>query len=757
MAEPTNGSTKKKDLVIVESPAKAKTINKYLGPNYVVKASVGHVRDLPRKGMGVDLETFVPDYEIIEGKGKVVTELKKLAKDAETVWLATDLDREGEAIAWHIKEALKLKDDRVKRVIFNAITKAEIDKAFAKPGVIDIDRVNAQQARRILDRVVGFEISPVLWRKVARGLSAGRVQSVAVRLVVDREREIEAFVPDEYWKIGGVFTADFVPGLREAWREFLTSGEARAAPAKKEQQKWLGGRGAFAADLVEFGGSKFEATDAEAARTTAEALGLKVEKVEETDNPDGKGPAKTLRAVVGTLGETPDFAVSKIEKKRTRSRPPGPFITSTMQQAASSRLGFGASRAMRVAQTLYEGGHITYMRTDSTNLSADAVKMARTFIQNNFGDRYLPEKPVVYASRNKSAQEAHEAIRPTDAAATPRNMEKNLGPDEAKLYRLIYERFVACQMTPAEFDQTAVSIAADTPGGRAVFRATGRKLVFDGFMRVSGVTSDDQLLPDLAEEQAVHAVDVMPSQHFTSPPPRFTEASLVKELESLGIGRPSTYAAIIDTIQKREYVLQQNRAFYATLLGKVVTDKLMQAFPDIMDVGFTAKMEDELDGIEDHTTDWTKLLKDFYGPFHAGIGEALEKLEHAGGMASPYVDEETGAKLVYRIGKNGFFLAAEDREVNVTKPVDAFGKPTVREESGFNCPKSGDPMIRRKGRFGEFLGCSGYPECQVIMPVGKDGEPMPPKVEPVETTIPVRQVRQPHAAPRFEARAVPGV
>ena len=734
MPETTAGK-KGKDLVIVESPAKAKTINKYLGPNYVVRASVGHVRDLPKKGMGVDLETFIPEYEIIEGKGKVITELKKLAKDAGTVWLATDLDREGEAIAWHIKEALKLKDDRVKRVIFNAITKAEIDKAFQNAGVLNMDRVNAQQARRILDRVVGFEISPVLWRKVARGLSAGRVQSVSVRLVVEREREIEAFVPDEYWKIGGIFSPKDDAALREAWGKYLADAgdEGRT---KKDQQVWLGDHAAFSADLVEWAGSKFEATSAEQTRAVAEALGFVVEKVAEVENPGGKGPAATTKTLIGRLGETPPFSIDKIEKKRTKSRPSAPFITSTMQQAASSRVGFGASRAMRVAQTLYEAGHITYMRTDSTNLSAEAVKMARMFIQNTFGDRYLPDSPNVYTSRNKNAQEAHEAIRPTDVVLTPERAKKDLGPDEHKLYKLIYERFLACQMTPAEFDQTAISIVAETSAGRAVFRATGRKLVFDGFMRVSGVSSEDQLLPDLAEKQPVFAVNVQPGQHFTSPPPRYTEASLVKELEARGIGRPSTYASIIDTIQKREYVLQMDRRFYATLLGKVVTDKLMQAFPQIMDIGFTADMEDKLDGIEDHKTDWIELLKDFYGPFHDGIGAALENLEHAGGAPSPYIDEETGAKLVYRIGKNGFFLAAEDREINVTKPVDAFGVPTVRETSEFNCPLSGDPMIRRKGRFGEFLGCSGYPDCQFIVALDKKtGEPVAPKVEPIETTI----------------------
>ncbi len=497
-----------------------------------------------------------------------------------------------------------------------------------------------------------------------------------------------------------------------------------------------GEQGAFAADLVEWKGSKFEVDNAEQAREVAEALGLAVETVAVTENPDGKGPAASLKQIVGRLGPTPAFSVESIETKRTRSKPPGPFITSTLQQAASSRLSFGASRTMRVAQSLYEAGHITYMRTDSANLSPQAIEMARTFVAKHFGDRYLPEKPNHFASRNKNAQEAHEAIRPTDVVASPKNLEGKLGPDEAKVYRLIYERYLACQMTPAEFDQTTVRIKSDTPAGTAIFRAGGRKLVFDGFMRVSGVTSDDQLLPELAENMPMFPADIRPQQHFTSPPARFTEASLVKELESLGIGRPSTYASIIDTIQKREYVINQNRSFFATLLGKVVTDKLIQAFPEIMDVGFTAGMEDKLDGIEDHKTDWIALLKDFYGPFHAGIGEALENLEHAGGMASPYVDEETGAKLVYRIGKNGFFLAAEDREIKVTKPVDAFGKPTLREESEFDCPKSGDPMIKRKGRFGTFLGCSGYPECQLIVPMDKNDEPLPPKIEPIETTIP---------------------
>ena len=730
----TSEGPKGKDLVIVESPAKAKTINKYLGPGFVVKASMGHVRDLPKKGMGVDLETFEPAYEIIEGRGKVITDLKKLARDAGTVWIATDLDREGEAIAWHLKEALKLPDDRVKRVIFNAITKAEIEKAFQQAGTINQDRVNAQQARRILDRVVGFEISPVLWRKVARGLSAGRVQSVAVRLIVEREREIEAFTPEEYWKIAAVFSTTDDSALRAAWHRWL--GDAgEDGRTKKDQQHWLAGHEAFAAELFEFGGEKWESIGADAARRAAEALGLVIERVDEAEDPEGKGPERHRRTLIGRLGAAPNFIVEKVEKKRTKSRPPGPFITSTLQQAASSRLGFGAGRTMRIAQTLYEAGHITYMRTDSTHISGEALTDARRFIKTSFGDRYLPDSPNTYVSSNKGAQEAHEAIRPTDVDAAPDRMRHELGADDQKLYKLIWERFVACQMTPAEFDQKAISIAAPTKEGKALFRATGRRLVFDGFMRVAGISSEDQLLPELRENDPVFAVDIQPTQHFTSPPPRFTEASLVKALEELGIGRPSTYASIIDTIQKREYVLQMDRRFYATLLGKVVTDKLIQAFPEIMDVGFTAEMEGKLDAIEDRAVDWVKLLKDFYGPFHEGIGAALEKLEHAGGMPSPYVDEETGAKLVYRIGKNGFFLAAEDRSINLTKPVDAFGKPTVMQVSQYNCPLSGHPMIRRKGRFGEFMGCSGYPECQFIVPLDKQGEPLPPKAEPIETAI----------------------
>ncbi|HEX4795274.1 MAG TPA: type I DNA topoisomerase [Humisphaera sp.] len=736
-----------KNLVIVESPAKAKTINKYLGDNYVVKASMGHVRDLPSKGMGVDLVTFVPEYEIIEKKDKLISELKKLAKQSENVYLATDLDREGEAIAWHLKEALGIPDEKVRRVIFNAITKAEIQKAFRSPLAIDIDRVNAQQARRILDRIVGYEISPLLWRKVARGLSAGRVQSVTVRLVVEKEREIEAFIPAEYWHIHGIFAApsDGATGcktLSAQWHDFLTN-TGNGERTKIEREKWLADHGAFTAELVELAGKKFEATNKDDARKAAELLGFVIDKVNTTEDAEAKGSAKNLTSFVGRLGSCPNFAVRSIEKKRTSRRPSGPFITSSLQQDASTRLGFGAQRTMKIAQGLYESGYITYMRTDSTNLSAEALNMVRSYIPKEFGKEYLPEQPNTYASSNKSAQEAHEAIRPTDVTLSPQAAREKLSGDESRLYDLIWRRFVACQMPPAQFDQTTVTLAAKTNTGDALFRASGRKLVFDGFMKVAGVSSEDQLLPELHEAQNVWPIDINPSQHFTQPPARYTEASLVKAMEQLGIGRPSTYASTIQTIQDREYVQQQDRRFFATLLGKVVTDKLIQAFPKIMDVQFTAGMEGQLDEIEEHHLDWIKLLRDFYIPFHEIVAGALGKIEHAGGAVSPYDCPKCGKKLLYRISKNGFFLACSDAECKTTQPVDPQGRPTLREVSEYKCPVCGRDMIKRRGRFGEFLGCSGYaeknekgePSCATIINLDKEGKPLPPKAPPIKTTV----------------------
>ena len=735
-----------KHLVIVESPAKAKTINKYLGDGYVVRASMGHVRDLPSKGMGVDLETFEPSYEVLADRNKIITELKKLAKTAVDVYLATDLDREGEAIAWHLKEALKIPDDRVRRVIFNAITKAEIQKAFQKPHQLDINRVNAQQARRILDRIVGYEISPLLWRKVARGLSAGRVQSVAVRLIVEREREIGAFVPNEYWSIGAIFSAaeNETAGrkLADAWSDFLTN-TGNGERTKPEKQKWLSDHRAFVAELFEVAGQRLENMTQDRARELAQAAGLVITKDQTTEDPEGKGPAKHLVSISGRLGQLPQYAVKSVERKRSTSRPPAPFITSTLQQSASSRLAMGAQRTMRLAQTLYESGHITYMRTDSTNLSGDALGMVRNYISKTFGPDYLPEKPNFYSSSNKSAQEAHEAIRPTDTSFSPQVAAGKLSTDELKVYTLIWNRFVACQMPPAEFDQTTVLISAQTTVGEAVFKATGRKLVFDGFMKVLGIASEDQLLPELPERKPVYPVEITPTQHFTQPPPRFTEASLVKELERLGIGRPSTYASIISTIQDRKYVEQMDRRFYATLLGSIVTDKLVQGFPEIMNVQFTAGMETKLDQIEAEHLDWVKLLRDFYGPFHANVQAALGTLEHAGGTETPYKCDKCGSQMLYRISANGFFLACSNKECKNTQPVDAQGKPKLREVSEFKCPKCGREMIKRQGRFGVFLGCAGYsqkdesgnPTCSLIINLDKQGNPQPPKAPPIETEL----------------------
>ena len=735
-----------KHLVIVESPAKAKTINKYLGDDFVVRASMGHVRDLPSKGMGVDLKTFEPSYEILSTRGKVMSELKKLAKTAPDVYLATDLDREGEAIAWHLKEALNIPDGDAKRVIFNAITKTEIRKAFERPHQIDINRVNAQQARRILDRIVGYEISPLLWRKVAKGLSAGRVQSVAVRLIVDREREIAAFMPTEYWSIGSIF-ADAgdeakARDLAGSWSDFINN-TGNGERTKPEKQKWLAEHRAFAAELIEAAGEKLENVSKERARELAQACGFEITQEQVTEDADGKGPAKYLVILQGSLGQLPEYRVKSVEKKRATSRPPAPFITSTLQQTASSRLGMQAKRTMRIAQTLYEAGHITYMRTDSTNLSGEALQMARDFIGRQIGEKYLPEKPNFYSSSNKSAQEAHEAIRPTDVGMTPREAASKLSPDDLKLYTLIWNRFVACQMRPAEFDQTAVFIGAQSRAGEVVFKANGRKLVFDGFMRVLGVTSEDQLLPELEEGKRIFPIEITPSQHFTQPPPRFTEASLVKELERLGIGRPSTYASIISTIQDRKYVEQMDRRFYATLLGMMVTDKLMQAFPEIMDVTFTAEMEGKLDKVEAEHLDWVKLLRDFYGPFHANVEGALGKIEHAGGTETPYKCEKCGSKMLYRISSSGFFLACSSDSCNNTQPVDAQGRPKMREVSEFMCPKCGREMIKRQGRFGVFLGCSGYgvkgedgkPVCSLIVNLDKDGVPQPPKAPPLNTDV----------------------
>ena len=727
---------RKKDgriLVIVESPAKAKTINKYLGDEYVVKASYGHVRDLPERDFGIDVSNrFEPVYEIVKGRTKVVGELKKLAEHADSVYLATDLDREGEAIAWHLVEALELPEDKVRRVIFNEITRHAIQEAFARPHHIDLDRVNAQQARRILDRIVGYELSPLLWRKIAKGLSAGRVQSVAVRLIVEREREIRAFIPKESWKVLAYLSADTAAAqdLRGEWKRFLSSGER----TQKDITAWLSEHAGFRAELAEVGGRPFEALTADEARKVVEALGWNVEDVRRRPWDEYRRLGLEQVEILGGLGPgVPAFTVGDLTTKRTTTKPPAPFTTASLQQQASTYLRFSASRTMRIAQALYEGidlngegtvGLITYMRTDSTNLSKEAVDSVRSFIRQQYGADYVPEHPNVYGKRQERAQEAHEAIRPTDPHRTPESVRAALSDEQYRLYDLIWRRFVACQMPPAQWDSTSVAVTADTPVGRARFAGSGRKLVFDGFMRVAGVSSDDQLLPAMRVGQALGVVDLEPKQQFTSPPPRYTEASLVKALEQEGIGRPSTYAAIIDTIQDRGYVEQDDRKFYPTALGELVTDKLVQHFPKLMDVKFTSYMEDELDKIEEAHLDWVQVLHEFYDPFRELLGKAGDEMEAVRSQPSEHRCPTCGEPMLFRWSKAGRFLSCSAYpRCKATLNVDRDGRPLIPKETATPCAECGKPTVLRQSKTGFFLGCSSYPECRATVPCNEHGEP----------------------------------
>ncbi|MEZ5524193.1 MAG: type I DNA topoisomerase [Pseudomonadales bacterium] len=626
-----------KSLVIVESPAKAKTINKYLGSDYIVKSSVGHIRDLPVSGsasksdpkqraqeaaktrkmspeqkaehkkkkakaqlisrMGIDPENgWTANYEILPGKEKVVSELKRLAKDADAIYLATDLDREGEAIAWHLQEVIGGEKSRYKRVTFNEITKKAIQESFQEPGELDLNRVNAQHARRYLDRVVGFMVSPLLWAKVARGLSAGRVQSVAVRLIVEREREIRAFNPEEYWDVH--------------------------------------------ADLA-----------------TSDAGKVRFEVVKQAGNPFKPTSEAQTNAALAQLKKA-DFEVVNRQDRPTSSKPGAPFITSTLQQAASTRLGFGVKKTMMLAQRLYEAGYITYMRTDSTNLSADAVASCRDFILSEFGKKYLPDAPVSYSSK-EGAQEAHEAIRPSDVNLKSTQL-KAMERDAERLYELIWRQFVACQMPSAQFISSTIQVDASD----FELKAKGRILKFDGYLKVMPGRDDDVVLPDLQVNEKLSLVELLPKQHFTKPPARYSEASLVKELEKRGIGRPSTYASIISTIQDRGYVSVQNKRFYAGKIGDIVTDRLSENFAELMDYSFTASMEKYLDQVANGQLNWQQLLDSFYGEF-------IKRLDAAN-------DDDYGMR-----GNN----------------------PT---ETDIKCPACGRNMQIRTGSTGVFLGCSGY-------------------------------------------------
>lgn len=769
-------------LVILESPAKAKTINKYLGPGYVVKASLGHVRDLPERDIGVDVEhDFAPTYEILSSRLRVVNELKTAARQAKAVYLATDLDREGEAIAWHLTHALKLPESTVRRVIFNEITRSAIQKAFDHPGRIDLDKVNAQQARRILDRLVGYKVSPLLWKKVARGLSAGRVQSVAVKLIVDREAQIDAFIPEEYWRLQAIFTTNLAATreLARQWSAFLGEGEevapeddtdsavAATAPSAERQRAWLQENQAFRADLIEFDGRKFDPRHLADAQRAALALGLEDLQVQTTTEepvPTARGgkraPARSMIRLSGhpAVGAgSPEFRICGLTERESLSRPPGPFNTSTLQQAANNQLGFGAQRTMRIAQQLYEGveipgqgavGLITYMRTDSLNLSRDALTMVRQHIEREFGAAYLPAEPNRFTSR-AGAQEAHEAIRPTDVQLRPESIRDALSEEQYRLYQLIWKRFVACQMTPAVWRITEALIearrtrdAALDPAKPPRFKGTGRNLKFDGFTRVAGIGwhSEEQFLPVLANGQQVAPLDLTPTQHFTSPPPRYTEASLVKALETEGIGRPSTYASIIATIQNRHYVELKQRRFHATDLGVKVTAKLVEGFPDLMALGFTRKIEGELDQIEEAQRPWVQVVRDFYDPLAQDLLTAEKRMTHARAEASPSEHKcpKCGAMMVYRLSKRGknFLSCSRYPACDGAASVDAAGNPITLQLTEYKCPTCGKPMIKRSGRFGPFFGCSGYPECKTIQQADRvTGLPLPPKPPPKSTGL----------------------
>ena len=762
-----------KSLVIVESPAKAKTINKYLGKDYVVKSSVGHIRDLPGAGnkttstpserakeaaktrkmsaeekakykakkaktqlvtrMGIDPENdWKADYKVISGKEKVVNELKKLAKNADNVILATDLDREGEAIAWHLREVIGGDDSRFQRVVFNEITKTAIADAFSHPETLNIDRVNAQQARRFLDRVVGFMLSPLLWAKVARGLSAGRVQSVAVKLVVERERDIRAFNPEEYWEIFANLASE------ENLIKFQVAKENGKSfkPVNKEQ--------------------------------TDIALDL-------------------LKKASYTLTERTD--------KPTKSYPNPPFITSTLQQAASTRLGFGVKKTMMLAQRLYEAGFITYMRTDSTSLSADAVSSCRAFIEENYGSKYLPEKPNSYTSK-KGAQEAHEAIRPSNVEVQATQLPSSFDRDSQRLYELIWRQFVSCQMPPAQFKSTSLVLKAD----KFELRTRGRILTFDGFLKVmpQAPKKDENIeLPDIKEGTVLSLKDLDPKQHFTKPPARFTEAALVKELEKKGIGRPSTYASIISTIQDRGYVKIENKRFYAVKMGDIVTDRLSENFDHLMDYGFTAKLEESLDKIAEGNLDYKTVLNEFYEDFSSRLDEASSE----NGMRANEPTETdipcpecSEGHMQIRTASTGVFLGcsryslppkerckatmnltsadevinADDDEaetnalrakhrcpicgtameaylIDTTRKLHVCGNnpdcPGYEIETGnykikgydgpvIDCDKCGAEMQLKSGRFGKYFGCTNS-ECKNTRKLLKSGEAAPPKMDPI--------------------------
>ncbi len=724
-----------RSLVIVESPAKAKTIEKYLGSGFKVLASYGHVRDLPPKGkqkgediVGINIKAgWVPRYVVVDRGAKggsrkfrtaeeILAELKKEADKSTTVYLATDPDREGESIAWHISEALNLDPAHTWRITFNEITKTAVQRALAHPAAINDQLVQAQEARRVLDRAVGYPLSNLLGKKVTRGLSAGRVQSVAVKLIVDREREIEAFKSEEYWKITALLapqgTVTFSADPAKAKLYAKKRGEhlkKEAEPAEEEESKEAAPKippGSFQAELARWEGKEF-------------ASGTE----EQTD---------AAYAILNTAA----YTVTKVEQKEEQRRAPAPFTTSTLQQAANQRLRMTARTTMSIAQELYQGVQlgsegsialITYMRTDSTRVSDDALRMVRDHVKTAYGDRYLPEKPNVFKS-GKSAQEAHEAIRPTDLTYSPPRVQPYLNPEQFKLYSLIYNQFVASQMSPAIVAVTSVEVEA----GPGVFKASGSVEKFDGWRRVlSPAKQDDKVLPPLTERQALDKLDLTASQHFTQPPPRYNEASLVKMLEKEGIGRPSTYATIISTIQARGYVKQEQRRFFASEIGKVVTDLLVKHFPDVINVKFTSHIEEELDDIENGKIAYKAVLDEFWAPFSKDLTEAEtampkqkgvetgEKCPKCGRALVEQYSTKTGRKFV---GCSGW--REKENPCKYIKPGEGEAERPDPVTTEHKCPTCGKPMIQKVGRYGTFLACEGAPECKTTMNIGADGKPV---------------------------------
>jgi DNA topoisomerase I len=646
-------------LVIVESPAKAKTIERYLGKKYKVKASMGHVRDLPKSQMGIDVENnFEPKYITIRGKGPVLKELKTAAKKAKKIYLAADPDREGEAIAWHLAHSLDMDIKSDCRVVFNEITKDAIKESFKHPRPINMDLVDAQQARRMLDRLVGYNISPLLWKKVKKGLSAGRVQSVAVRLIIDREKEIKDFIPEEYWSIDGEF---------------------------------LKGKTAFDASFY----------------------GFKNEKVELKSESDVQNILSKMKGN--------KFQVESVTKKERKRNPAAPFTTSSLQQEAARKLNFRAKKTMMLAQQLYEGielgkegtvGLITYMRTDSTRISEIAQSEAADYIQNSYGKEFLQSEKKK-EKKNSNAQDAHEAIRPTSTLKSPASLKEYLSRDQLRLYRLIWERFVASQMAPAVMDTMSV----DLKNGEVIFRATGSKVKFPGFMKVYVEGTDDQseekdnMLPDLKEGDEVLKKDIEPKQHFTQPPPRYTEARLVKTLEEQGIGRPSTFAPTLDTIQKRGYVALDNKRFIPTELGEIVLELIMEFFPEILDIEFTAKMEKDLDYVEEGKVNWVQIIDDFYIDFEKNLKIAEKEMQEVEIKDEPAGEdcEQCGNPMVFKMGRYGKFMACSNfPDCRNTKPIV--------KDIGVKCPKckEGNIIERKSKKRRIFYGCDTFPECDFI-------------------------------------------